>query len=142
MTDKIRGVDEEKYAYYVNKLRQNVGLKTWKWRQIVTSQTAHTKYKWPPYDREPKSPMKIFCVDHSASHIRMTAKDIADVTLDWSTDNDISYEEEQKHESGEVVVVPAISQSTPAEQQYRRRGHQCWSSCMTEKQPNKFSNKK
>jgi len=27
--------------YYVNKLRQNVGLETWKWRQIVTSQTAH-----------------------------------------------------------------------------------------------------
>jgi len=36
-------VDVEKYAYYVNKRRQNVGLKTWKWRQIVTSQTAHTK---------------------------------------------------------------------------------------------------
>jgi len=27
--------------YYVNKLRQNVDLETWKWRQIVTSQTAH-----------------------------------------------------------------------------------------------------
>jgi len=27
--------------YYVNKLHQNVGLETWKWRQIVTSQTAH-----------------------------------------------------------------------------------------------------
>jgi len=40
--------------YYVNKLRQNVGLETWKWRQIVTSQTAHTKYKWPPYNPEPK----------------------------------------------------------------------------------------
>ena len=50
--------------YYVNKLRQNVGLETWTWRQIVTSQTAHTKYKWPPYDPEPNPPMKIFCVRH------------------------------------------------------------------------------
>jgi len=45
MTHEKRGVDVEKYAYYVNKLRQNVGLETWKLRQIVTSQTAHTKYK-------------------------------------------------------------------------------------------------
>ena len=50
--------------YYVNKLRQNVGLETWKWRQIVTSQAAQTKYKWPPYDPYPKTPMKIFCVHH------------------------------------------------------------------------------
>jgi len=56
MTYKIKGVDVEKYAFYVNKLRQNVGLETWKWRHIVTSQTAHTKYKWPPYDLEPKLP--------------------------------------------------------------------------------------
>jgi len=28
----------EEYAYYVNKLRENVGLGTWIWRQIVTSQ--------------------------------------------------------------------------------------------------------
>jgi len=28
MTHKIRGVDVEKYAYYVNKLRQNVSLET------------------------------------------------------------------------------------------------------------------
>jgi len=48
----MRGVDVEKYAYYVNKLRQNVGLETLTWRQIVTSQTAHTKYKWPPYATE------------------------------------------------------------------------------------------
>ena len=47
------GVDAEKYACYVNKLRQTVGLETWKFRQIVTSQTAHTKCKWPPYDPEP-----------------------------------------------------------------------------------------
>jgi len=45
--------------YYVKKRRQNVGLETWKWRQIVTSQTANPKYKWPPYDPEPKpSPWK------------------------------------------------------------------------------------
>jgi len=42
---KIRGVRVEEYAYYVNKLP----LKTWIWRQIVTSQTAHTKYKSPAY---------------------------------------------------------------------------------------------
>jgi len=42
------------------------------------------------------------------SHIRMTAMDIADVALDWYTDDDISCEEEKKHESGEDVVVPAI----------------------------------
>jgi len=51
---KIRGVREEEYAYYVNKLR----LKTWIRRQIVTSQTAHTKYKWPPYATEWKPPWK------------------------------------------------------------------------------------
>ena len=45
---------------HVNKLRQNVGLETWKWRQIVTSQTANTKYKWPPYDPEPKTPHENF----------------------------------------------------------------------------------
>jgi len=58
MTHKIRGVDVEKYAYYVNKLRRNVGLETWLWRQIVTSQTAHTKYKWPPYANEWSPPGK------------------------------------------------------------------------------------
>jgi len=46
------GVDVEKYAYYVNKISQNVDLETWVWRQIVTSQTAHTKCKWPPYATE------------------------------------------------------------------------------------------
>ena len=35
------------YAYCV--ARQNVGLETWTCRQIVTSQIAHTKYKWSPY---------------------------------------------------------------------------------------------
>jgi len=60
------------------------------------------------------------------THIRMTAKNIAAVALDWYryTDDDISNEEEQKHESGDDVAVLAIDQSTPAEQQLRRRGHQ------------------
>ena len=49
MIHKMKGVDVENSAHYVNKLRQNVGLETWVWRQIVTSQTAHTKYKWPSY---------------------------------------------------------------------------------------------
>ena len=44
----------EEYAYYVNKPR----LKTWIWRQIVTSQTAHTKYKWPPSATEWTPPWK------------------------------------------------------------------------------------
>jgi len=30
----------------------------------------------------------------------VTAEDVADVSLDWCTDDDISYEEEQKHGSG------------------------------------------
>jgi len=64
MTHKIRGVRVEEYAYYVNKLRRNVGLETLIWRQIVTSQTAHTKYKWLPYATEWNPPMKIFCVRH------------------------------------------------------------------------------
>ena len=51
---KIRGVCVEEYAYYVNKLR----LKTWIWRQIVTSQTAQTKYKWPPSATEWTPPWK------------------------------------------------------------------------------------
>jgi len=58
MTHKLRGVRVDEYAYYVNKLRQNVGMETWIWRQIVTSQTAHTKYKWPPYATEWKPPWK------------------------------------------------------------------------------------
>jgi len=46
--------------YYVDKLRQNVGLETWQWRQIVKSQAAQTKYKWPPYDPYPKRPHENF----------------------------------------------------------------------------------
>jgi len=58
MTHKLRGVRVEKYAYYANKRRQNVGLETWIWRQIVTSQRAHTKYKWLPYATEWKPQWK------------------------------------------------------------------------------------
>jgi len=65
MTHKIKGMRVEKYAYYVNKLSQNVGLETF-WRQIVTSQTEHTIYKWLPRYWM-KSPMKIFCVRHCSS---------------------------------------------------------------------------
>jgi len=51
----------------------------------------------------------------------MTAKKIADVALDWCTDDNLSYEEEQKHES-EDVVIPAIGQFTLANQQFKCRG--------------------
>jgi len=47
----------------------------------------------------------------------MTGENVADVALDWCTDDDISYEAEQKHESSEDVVVPGP-------QQVRRREHQ------------------
>ena len=49
MTHELWVVRVEEYAYCVNKFREIVGLDTWIWRQIVASQTAHTKYKWPPY---------------------------------------------------------------------------------------------
>jgi len=71
MTHKIRGVDVEKYAYYVNKLLQNVGLETLLWRQIVTSQTVHTEYKWPPHVTAWNPPMKIFCVRHCSGIIEI-----------------------------------------------------------------------
>jgi len=54
----------------------------------------------------------------------MTANDIADVTLDWCTHDDISHEVEQKQESSGDVVAPAVGRSTSAEQQFRQRGHQ------------------
>ena len=66
---RTTGVDE--YAYYANKLRQNVGLARWIWRQTVTSQTAHIKWKWPPYATEWKSSMKIFCVRRCQKHINV-----------------------------------------------------------------------
>jgi len=71
MTHKIRRVRVEEYAYCVNKLRQNVDLERLIWPQIVTSQTAHTKYKWLPYATEWNS-MKIFCVRH-----RLVISDLA-----------------------------------------------------------------
>jgi len=54
------------------------------------------------------------------SHIRMTADDVTDVALEWFTGDDISYGKEQKHESGDGVVVPATGLSTPAEQHFSR----------------------
>ena len=60
MTHKIMGVDVEKYAYYVNKLRQIFGLETWLWRQIMTSQRGHIQYKWPPYATDWPPPWKIY----------------------------------------------------------------------------------
>jgi len=52
MTHKLRGGRVDEYAYCVNKFRENDGLETLIWRQIVTSQTPHTKYKRPPYATE------------------------------------------------------------------------------------------
>ena len=43
MTHKTRRVRVEEYAYYVNKLHQNVGLETSIRRQIVTSETERTQ---------------------------------------------------------------------------------------------------
>jgi len=37
--------------------------KTWIWRQIMMSQTTHTKYKWHHTPLN-ENPMKIFCVRH------------------------------------------------------------------------------
>ena len=69
MTHKLRWVRAEEYAYCVNKLRQNVGLERWTWRQIVTSQRANSKYKWLPYatDRNPhenflRTPLNYRCI--------------------------------------------------------------------------------
>ena len=52
MTHEIRRVDVEKYAYYVNKLRQNVVLGNMTMASNCDVQTAHIKYKWPPYATE------------------------------------------------------------------------------------------
>jgi len=48
---------------------------------------------------------------------RRTVEDVGDVALDWCTDDDISYEEEQKYASGGDVAVLLLS-GPPAEQQY------------------------
>jgi len=55
---KLWAVRVEEYAYCINKFRENVGLETWIWRQIVTTQTAHTKHKWTPYATEWNPPWK------------------------------------------------------------------------------------
>ena len=59
MTHKISGVCVEEYAYYVNKLHQNVGLETCLWRHVVMSQGLPTTNKWPPYATEWNPPWKI-----------------------------------------------------------------------------------
>ena len=58
MTNKLRGVRAEEYANCVNKFREKVSLETLIWRQIVTSQIPHTKYKWPPHATEWNHPWK------------------------------------------------------------------------------------
>jgi len=45
MTHKLRVLRVTEHAYYANKLRENVGLETGIRHQVVTSQTAHAKYK-------------------------------------------------------------------------------------------------
>jgi len=60
----------EEYAYYVNKLRQIVSLETLILRKIVTSETAHTKYKWSPYATEWNPPWK-FSVYAAALGLRV-----------------------------------------------------------------------
>jgi len=59
----------EEDAYYVNKLPQNVGLETWIWRQIVTPQRAHTKYKSPPYVIEWNPPWKFSAYATGSRHL-------------------------------------------------------------------------
>jgi len=75
MRHKLRGVRVEEYAYCVNKLRQNVGLEAWIWRQIVTSQKAHNKYNWPLYAIEWNSPHENFL--HTPLYLTMP------VSLEW-----------------------------------------------------------
>ena len=72
MTHKIRGVRVQEYAYYVNKLRQNVGFETSIWRQIVTSQRLPTTNEWPQYGTEWNPPMKNFCARHCLSQCFQT----------------------------------------------------------------------
>ena len=43
--------------------------------QIVTSQTAHTKYKWPPYDPEPKTPHENFLRTPLSSWQQLAARE-------------------------------------------------------------------
>jgi len=62
----------EEYAYCVNNLPQNIGSETWIWRQILTSQTAHTKYKWPPYATEGNHPHENFLRTPLVTHVDET----------------------------------------------------------------------
>ena len=50
---------ERKYAYYVNKRRQNVSLETWIWRH--KQRTPNTNEHHMPLN---ETPIKIFCVRH------------------------------------------------------------------------------
>jgi len=56
-------VDVEKYASYVNKLHQNVGLETWLWRH--KQRTPNTNDHHMPLN---ETPMKIFCVRPGPYH--------------------------------------------------------------------------
>jgi len=60
MAHKLREVRVEEYAYYVNKLRQNVGLETWIWRH--KERTPNTNDHHMPLIETPL--MKIFCARH------------------------------------------------------------------------------
>jgi len=66
------------------------------------------------------------------SHTRMTAEDVANVALDSCTDDDTSYEVEQKHESGDDVVVPATvsphQQSSSSDEEDSSNGDVKWKS--------------
>jgi len=61
--DETKRVHVEEYAYCVNKLRQNVGLKKWMTSNCDVTNSAH-QYKWPPQATEWNSPLKIFCLPH------------------------------------------------------------------------------
>ena len=59
----------EEHACYVNKHRQNVGLETWRWRQICDdTQRAHTKCKLPPYATEWKHSTLKFSAHATGNH--------------------------------------------------------------------------
>ena len=82
---------EEEYAYYVNKLPQNVGLETWIWRQIVTSQRAHAKYKWrsyaaewtPPHENILRTPLDMFVALENVDSILSLADWVCVQLLHW-----------------------------------------------------------
>jgi len=69
---------KEVNSLFINNLRQNIGLETWKWHQIVTSQTAQTKYKRPPYDPQPNPPWKLsaYATGQQHGYIATKAMDI------------------------------------------------------------------